>query len=73
MELLLVFACLSIFLKSGGVTWTTQMKPFFVNFFSGEFVERVRIALTADGKHLSNRDRHFRLNVTRSDSNKKCY
>lgn len=59
MELLLVFARFSIFLKSGGVTWTTQMKPLIVNFFSGEFVERVRIALTADGKHLSKGDSHL--------------
>ena len=44
----------------------------FVNFFSGEFVERVRIELTADGKHLSKGDPHFRLNGTRN-SNKKCY
>ena len=44
----------------------------FVNFFSGEFVERVRIELTADGKHLSKGEPHFRLNGTRN-SNKKCY
>ena len=44
----------------------------FVNSFSEEFIERVRIALTADGKHLSKGDPHFRLNGTRN-SNKKCY
>ena len=44
----------------------------FVNFFSEEFIKRVRIALTADGKHLSKGDPHFRLNGTRN-SNKKCY
>ena len=76
-ELLLVFARLSIFLKSGGVTWTIQkVLPEeirnFVNFFSGEFVERVRIELTADGKHLSKGDPNFGLNGTRN-SNKKCY
>ena len=32
MEFQLVFARLSIFLKSGGVTWTIQMKPFQHNF-----------------------------------------